>query len=71
MEDQFLHLKAPWDEVRERIKETNIDLTDEDLDLQPGKEQELLARLESKMHKSKDEIRHWIESISWNAPQAG
>jgi uncharacterized protein YjbJ (UPF0337 family) len=71
MEDQFLHLKAPWDEVRERIKETNIDLTDEDLDLKPGKEQELLARLESRMHKSKEEIRHWIESISWNAPQAG
>jgi uncharacterized protein YjbJ (UPF0337 family) len=64
-------LKAPWDEVRERIKETNIDLTDEDLDLKPGKEQELLARLESRMHKSKEEIRHWIESISWNAPQAG
>jgi len=71
MEDQFLHLKAPWNEVRERIKENNIELTDEDLDLQPGRENELLAKLESKMHKSREEIRIWIESISWNAPQAG
>ncbi|MFI5124895.1 MAG: general stress protein CsbD [Chitinophagales bacterium] len=71
MEDLFLHLKAPWNEVRERIKESNIDITDADLDLQPGKEDELLARLESKMHKSREEMRNWIESISWNAPQAG
>ena len=71
MENQFLHLKAPWNEVRERIKENNIDLTDEDLDLQPGREGELLARLESKMHKSREEISIWIESISSNAPQSG
>jgi uncharacterized protein YjbJ (UPF0337 family) len=71
MENQFLQLKAPWNEVRERIKETNIDLTDEDLDLRPGRENELLARLESKMHKSREDIRRWIESISSNAPQAG
>lgn len=71
MEDQFLHLETPWNEVRERIKENNIDLTDEDLDLQPGGENELLSKLESKMHKSREEIRIWIESISSNAPQAG
>lgn len=71
MENQFLHLKAPWNEVRERIKENNINLTDEDLDLQPGREGELLARLESKMHKSREEISIWIESISSNAPQSG
>ena len=71
MENQFLHLKAPWNELRERIKENNIDLTDEDLDLQPGRENELFAKLESKMHKSREEIRRWIESISSNAPQAG
>lgn len=71
MENQFLHLKMPWDEVKDRIKENNIELTDEDLDLQPGKENEMLKKLELKMHKTREEIKRWIESISSNTPQAG
>ena len=71
MEDTFLHLKTPWNEVRDRIKENNIELTDEDLDLKPGRENEMLENLETKMHKSKEEIKIWIESLSSNKPQAG
>ena len=71
MENQFLHLKMPWDEVKDRIKENNTELTDEDLDLQPGKENEMLKKLELKMHKTREEIKSWIESISSNTPQAG
>ena len=71
MENTFLQLHNPWPEVRERIKEQNIELTDEDLDLKPGKENELLERLHSKMHKSKEEIKNWIESISGNDAQSG
>ena len=59
-----LKLEAPWAEVKERIKEINYDLTDEDLEYQPGQEDELLSRLEKKMKKSRDEIKGWIESIS-------
>lgn len=57
-------LEAPWPEVVERIKEVNYDLTDEDLDYQPGQEEILLDRLEKKLHKSREEIRGWIESLS-------
>lgn len=59
-----LKLEAPWEEVKERIKEVNYDLTDADLEYEPGKEDELLSRLERKLKKDKNEIKGWIESIS-------
>lgn len=59
-----LKLEAPWEEVKERIKEVNYDLTDEDLEYEPGKEDELFTRLEKKLKKSRNEIKGWIESIS-------
>ena len=71
MENSRLNLNAPWDEVREQIKEANIDLTDEDLDYEPGKEDELLERLGSKLGKSKQQVKALIESISYNRGLAG
>jgi hypothetical protein len=69
--DIKLNLEAPWEEVRERIKERNIDLTDSDLEYEPGKENELLSRLEKIMNKSRPEIIAYIESISANTDMAG
>jgi hypothetical protein len=63
-------LKKPWDQVKEDLKENNIELTDEDLDYIPGKENELLERLEKKMKLSKEEIKAIIESISENEGKA-
>ena len=68
--DSTLDLKSPWAEVAEKLKENNIDLTDEDLMYQPGKEKELLARLQKKMKKSPEEIKAYIESISANRGKA-
>jgi hypothetical protein len=65
-----LKLYAPWAEVKERLKENNIELTDEDLEYQPGKENELLERLQLKMHKNKEDIQLLIESISFNKSRA-
>ena len=64
-------LNAPWDVVKERMKENNIDLTDEDLQYQRGKEDELLERLQQKMKRSKNDIKILIESISSNTERAG
>ena len=66
-----INLEAPWEEVRERIKERNIDLTDADLEYEPGKEDELLSRLEKIMNKSRTEIIAYIESVSANSDMAG
>ncbi|MBO9633713.1 MAG: hypothetical protein J7578_11410 [Chitinophagaceae bacterium] len=59
-----------WDEVKERIKERNIYLTDEDLRLEPGKEEVLLKNLAEKMERSPEEVRIYIESISYNKDAA-
>lgn len=66
-----LNLRSPWPEVRERLKENDINLTDQDLEYHPGMENELIEKLAAKMKKSKDEVREYIESISSNEDKAG
>ena len=66
-----MKLEAPWEIVKERMKESNIYLTDADLEYEPGKEDELLSRLEKIMNKSRPEIIAYIESISSNKDLAG
>ena len=66
-----LKLQAPWEQVKERLKENDIHLTDEDLVYEPGQEDELLKRLAARLGKSKEEIKNYIESISANADAAG
>jgi len=63
-------LEQPWNVVKEHLKENNIDLTDEDLEYRPGKEEQLLAHLEKKMHLSREKIIELIESISSNEGRA-
>ncbi len=70
MESYQLKLQKPWERVKETLKEINLDLTDEDLIYEPGKEDELLERLEKKMKKSKAEIKALIESVSANKGKA-
>jgi hypothetical protein len=64
-------LQAPWEKVRERMKENDIHLTDEDLEYIPGKEEELIQRLEKIMNRSRDQVIAYIESISSNEHLAG
>ena len=71
MDNYELKLEAPWAEVKEMLKEVNMELTDEDLELQPGGEKELLERLSGKMNKSVPEVKAWIESVSFNKGIAG
>ena len=66
-----LNLRSPWHEVRERLKENDISLTDEDLEYRPGNEDELLEKLAGKMNKSKGEVKEYIESVSGNDDKAG
>ena len=64
-------LATPWEMVKERMKENNIDLSDKDLEYIPGQEEELLQRLEKKMNRSRDQVVAYIESISSNEDLAG
>lgn len=66
-----LKIEAPWQEVKEKLKENDHTLTDEDLVYEKGKEDELLERLGRKLKRSKEEVRMLIESISGNSAKAG
>jgi uncharacterized protein YjbJ (UPF0337 family) len=70
MNDQPLQLQAPWDEVKEKLKEVNLELTDDDLDYQPGQEDELIQRLSGKLRKDPSAVRALIESVSANKGKA-
>ncbi len=61
-----LQLEKPWSEVKEKLMEHERQLTDDDLQYEEGKEDELLERLAGKMNRSKQDIRKWIESLSFN-----
>jgi hypothetical protein len=61
-----LKLEAPWNEVKEMLQEINMDLTDEDLYYERGKENEMLERVSRKLNKSVPDVKSWIESVSHN-----
>ena len=58
-----LSFKGNWNEVAGKIKQKYADLTDDDLLFVKGKEEELLGRLQKKLGKTEDEIRHLIEKM--------
>ncbi len=69
--DNHLNLKGSWEEVREKLKENDIRLTDTDLRYLPGEEDRLLDRLAKKTGKTRQAVRDYIESISFNTDKSG
>jgi uncharacterized protein YjbJ (UPF0337 family) len=69
--EKFLKLNSSWEDVKEKIKETNPEITDSDLVIDHGNEEKLIENLSKKLHKSKDEVKAWIESVSATKTIAG
>ncbi len=69
--DNKLNLQSPWKDVKEKLKENDMNLSDDDLEYSPGQEDALLDRLSQIMNKPHDEVKRYIESISSNKPKAG
>jgi hypothetical protein len=69
--DNLFKLKSSWEELKEKLKETNIELTDSDLEPGGGNEADLLARIAHKLNKTPAEVKDLIESISANNGIAG
>ena len=59
-----LRIKGTWNEMKGKLKQKYAELTDDDLTYIEGKEDELLGRLQTKLGKSKDEIKKEIESYN-------
>jgi len=56
-------LKGNWNETKGKLKQKFAMLTDDDLLLAEGKEDELLGRLQTKLGKSKEEIHKIISEL--------
>lgn len=69
--EKFIKLNSSWEEVKEKIKEINPEITDSDLVLDHGNEEEVFERLSKKLHKSIEEVKAWVESVSATKTIAG
>ena len=58
-----LKMRGSWNEVKGKLKQKYADLTDDDLMLAEGKEDELFGRLQKRLGKSKEELIKEIEKI--------
>jgi uncharacterized protein YjbJ (UPF0337 family) len=58
-----LQLKGNWNEIKGKLKQKYGQLTDQDLIFAEGKEDELLGRLQTRLGKTKDELRAEIEKM--------
>jgi uncharacterized protein YjbJ (UPF0337 family) len=58
-----LELKGKWNEWKGKIKQANGKLTDDDLQYEEGKDDELYGRLQQKLGKTRDEVIDWLRSL--------
>ncbi len=58
-----LIIKGNWNEVAGKLKQQFANLTDDDLLFKEGKEEELVGRLQSKLGKTKEELRNIISKL--------
>ncbi len=66
-----LNINLPWEEVKEKLLESDPYLTEEDLYYEEGKEEELLERLAKKMGRTPEHVKGWIESVAFTEGRAG
>ena len=58
-----LELKGKWNELKGKAKQAHAELTDNDLEYEDGKDDELLGRLQKKLGKTRDEVVAWLKSL--------
>ena len=58
-----LKLKGNWNETAGKLKQQYANLTDDDLLFKEGKEEELLGRLQTKVGKTKEQLRKIISKL--------
>ena len=56
-------IKGNWNELKGKLKQKYATLTDDDLLLAEGKEDELMGRLQEKLGKTKEEVHKAISAL--------
>lgn len=60
---EHFKITGSWDSKSKKLKAKYPQLTDTDLKFEPGKESELLSRLESRLKKTREEVISLIKSV--------
>ena len=63
MESWKLKLRGTWNETKGKIKQAYGNLTENDLHLEEGKEDELLGKLQRKTGRAKEDLKSWIDNL--------
>ena len=58
-----LTVKGNWNQAKGKLKSAYAELTDNDLLLEEGKEDELYGRLQKKLGKTREEVKKMIEDL--------
>ena len=58
-----LEINGSWNEVKGKLKQKYAQLTDDDLLLVEGKDEELVGRLQKSLGRTKEEIRSEIAAL--------
>jgi len=56
-------MKGNWNLVKGKLKQEYGELTDDDLTLSEGQEDEVIGRIQKKTGKTKEEVKNFIDSI--------
>jgi len=60
---EHFKITGSWDVKSKKLKAKYPQLTDSDLKFEPGKESELLSRLESRLKKTREEVIELVNNI--------
>ncbi len=58
-----LEIGGKWDELKGKLRQRFAMLTDSDVEFAKGKEEELLGRLETRLGKTKEQVREIIAGL--------
>ena len=61
--ENLTELKGNWKETKGKLKQQFATLTDDDLLLEEGKQDEMLGRLQTKLGKTKEDIHKLISDL--------
>ena len=62
----IIEIEGDWNELKAKLKEKFAVLTEDDLMFKAGEKEEMYAKIQIKIGKSKEEMAHFIRSISSN-----
>jgi uncharacterized protein YjbJ (UPF0337 family) len=58
-----LEWQGRWNEIKGKVKQSHADFTDDELQYEDGKDDELLGRIQQKLGKTREDVVTWLKSL--------